>query len=162
MKRWLPAPLLSAALLAMWLMLHPSLDAVDWLLGVALAVLLPRLLAALRPAAGPVRQPLVAARLALRVAVEVVHSALDVAAGILRAGRRPPRGAFVTVPLELRDTHGLAVLAVITAVIPGTVWSELAPDRSALLLHVFDLDDEAAFVHRFKARYERPLMEIFQ
>jgi multicomponent K+:H+ antiporter subunit E len=108
------------------------------------------------------RSPGVAARLAARVAFDVVKSALDVAAGILRAGRRGPRGAFVVVPLDLHDTHGLAVLAVITAVIPGTVWSELAPDRGALLLHVFDLDDEAVFVHRFKTQYEKPLMEIFQ
>lgn len=32
----------------------------------------------------------------------------------------------------------------ITTVVPGTVWSELALDRSVLLLHVFDLEDEAA------------------
>ena len=56
----------------------------------------------------------------------------------------------------------LAALAVITTVVPGTVWSELAIDRSAVLLHVFDVDDQAAFVARYKARYERPLIEIFQ
>jgi hypothetical protein len=44
----------------------------------------------------------------------------------------------------MRDPHGLAVLAAITCVIPGTVWSELALDRSALLIHIFDLDDEQA------------------
>ncbi|MND08945.1 putative monovalent cation/H+ antiporter subunit E [compost metagenome] len=50
----------------------------------------------------------------------------------------------------------------ITTIIPGTVWSELAGDRSALLLHVFDVEDEAAFVAEFKDSYERPLMEIFE
>jgi multicomponent K+:H+ antiporter subunit E len=50
----------------------------------------------------------------------------------------------------------------ITTVVPGTVWSELALDRSVLLLHVFDLDDEAAFIEHFKDTYERPLMEIFE
>jgi multicomponent K+:H+ antiporter subunit E len=50
----------------------------------------------------------------------------------------------------------------ITTVVPGTVWSELALDRSILLLHVFDLDDEALFIEHFKATYERPLMEIFE
>jgi multicomponent K+:H+ antiporter subunit E len=49
----------------------------------------------------------------------------------------------------------------ITAVIPGTVWCELAPDRSRLLLHVFDLPgDEAVFIDHYKTRYERPLLEI--
>jgi multicomponent K+:H+ antiporter subunit E len=56
----------------------------------------------------------------------------------------------------------LAALAVITALVPGSVWAELAPDRSALLLHVFDVDDEAAFIAHFKSRYERPLQEIFE
>jgi multicomponent K+:H+ antiporter subunit E len=68
----------------------------------------------------------------------------------------------VRIPLELRDPAALASLAIITTVVPGTVWSELALDRSALLLHVFDLEDEAAFVVRYKSRYEQPLKEIFQ
>lgn len=50
----------------------------------------------------------------------------------------------------------------ITSVTPGTVWSELALDRSILLLHVFDLDDDAQFIEHFKQAYERPLMEIFE
>ena len=62
----------------------------------------------------------------------------------------------------LRDPLGLAALAMVTTVVPGTVWSEIALDRSALLLHVWDADDETAFVARFKARYEKPLREIFE
>ena len=89
-------------------------------------------------------------------------SAVQVARSIARGRRRPPNGQFVKIPLELRDIHALAALTMITAVVPGTVWSELALDRSVLLLHVFDLDDEAAFIEHFKATYERPLMEIFQ
>jgi multicomponent K+:H+ antiporter subunit E len=42
------------------------------------------------------------------------------------------------------------------------VWSELALDRGMLMLHVFDVDDHAAFAAGFKARYERPLLEIFE
>ena len=38
----------------------------------------------------------------------------------------------------------------------------LALDRSALLLHVWDVPEEGAFVARFKARYEKPLREIFE
>ena len=75
---------------------------------------------------------------------------------------RAPRSRFVRVPLALRDAHALAALAMITTLVPGSVWAELAPDRSALLLHVFDVDDEAAFIEHFKTRYERPLQEIFE
>jgi multicomponent K+:H+ antiporter subunit E len=162
MRRWLPAPLLSAALLGLWLVLQESLSPGQLLLGALLAVALPLLMAPLRPAAGPVRRPLVLARLVLAVGGDVVLSALQVGRGVLRAHRQPPRGRFVLVPLALRDEHALAALSVITAVVPGTVWCELAPDRSALLLHVFDVEDEDAFVHHYKQRYERPLREIFE
>jgi multicomponent K+:H+ antiporter subunit E len=66
------------------------------------------------------------------------------------------------VPLDLRDANGLAALSMIATVVPGTVWSELALDRSVLLMHVFDLQDETHFIEHFKRCYERPLMEIFQ
>ncbi len=162
MRRWLPAPLLSAALLALWLVLNPPLSLGQVALGAAVAILMPLLVSPLRPAAGPLRRPQTLARLLLHVGIDVVTSALDVGRGVLRASRRPPRGRFVTVPLDLRDAHALAALAMITTVVPGTVWTELAPDRSALRLHVFDVDDETAFIAHFKSRYERPLLEIFQ
>jgi multicomponent K+:H+ antiporter subunit E len=45
---------------------------------------------------------------------------------------------------------------------PGTAWAQVTADRSTLLLHVLDVDDEAAIVATIKQRYERPLMEIFE
>jgi multicomponent K+:H+ antiporter subunit E len=45
---------------------------------------------------------------------------------------------------------------------PGTAWGEISFDSSVLLIHVFDVDDEAAFVAMIKQRYEHPLMEIFE
>jgi multicomponent K+:H+ antiporter subunit E len=161
-RRWLPAPLLSAALFALWLLLSQSVRAGDLLLAALVGLALPPLVAPLRPARAQVRRPLALARLVLAVGHDVVRSALEVAHGVLLAGRRAPRSAFVVIPLELRDAHGLAALAVITTVVPGTVWCELAPDRSALTLHVFDFADEAAFIAHYKARYERPLQEIFE
>ncbi|POG09861.1 Na+/H+ antiporter subunit E [Pseudomonas putida] len=162
MSRLLPAPLLSAALFVLWLLLNLSVSPGNLLLGAALGVLAPLLMAPLRPQYAHVRKPWVVARLIGRVGIDVIRSNLSVAIGVLCAGQRPPRSAFVHIPLDLRDAHGLAALSMITTVVPGTVWSELALDRSVLLLHVFDLDDEAAFIEHFKLTYERPLMEIFE
>jgi len=161
MKRLLPSPWLSLGLLLGWLLLTRSLSPGQLLLGLLVAVAAPLLMAPLRPAPGPLRRWGVLARLLLRVGRDVLRAALQVATGVARGRRRPPRGAFVVVPLDLRDAHALAALAVITAVVPGTVWAELAPDASALRLHVFDLDDEAAFIAHFKRDYEHPLKEIF-
>ena len=162
MKRLLPAPLLSASLFALWLTLNQSVSPGHLLLAAVLSILVPRLTARLRPGRPRVRRPSVLLRLILTVGIDVLASGCEVAWGVLRSPWRTPNGAFVRIPLELRDPAALASLAIITTVVPGTVWSELALDRSALLLHVFDLEDEAAFVMRYKSRYEQPLKEIFQ
>jgi multicomponent K+:H+ antiporter subunit E len=162
MKRLVPSPWLSLGIFAGWLLLSRGFGAGAVLLGIVLAVVLPPLFAPLRPTPGPLRRWGTLVALILFVGRDVVRSAVEVAIGVARARRRPPNGAFVTVPLELRDVHALAALAMITAVVPGTVWAQLAADRSAILVHVFDLADEAAFVAQFKRDYERPLQEIFE
>ena len=162
MKRLFPAPWLSLALWALWLLLNLSLSAGNLLLGAALVILAPVMFAPLRPLPVRIRRPGVILKLFFLVGRDVVASNIAVAWGVLRAGKNPPRSRFIKIPLDLRDANGLAALSMITTVVPGTIWSELALDRSVLLLHVFDLDDEAAFIEHFKTAYERPLMEIFE
>ncbi|WP_443691692.1 Na+/H+ antiporter subunit E [Pseudomonas sp.] len=162
MKRLFPAPLLSLALWLLWLVLNLSLSPGNLLLGALLGVVAPLLMKPLGPLPVRIRRPGVMLKLFLRVGCDVVSSNIAVSWTVWNAKRRPPRSAFVKVPLDLRDANGLAALSMITTVIPGTVWSELALDRSVLLMHVFDLNDEAQFIEHFKHCYERPLMEIFQ
>ena len=162
LARLVPAPLTSAALLALWLVLARTASAGQVLLGLGLALGVPLLTSNLRPTRVRVRRPLLVVRFISRVGRDVVSSNFEVAWGVLAWRWRKPRSKFVVVPLELRDPVGLAALSMVTTVVPGTVWSELALDRSALLLHVWDVGEEAAFVARFKARYEKPLQEIFE
>jgi len=162
MKRILPAPLLSAGLFVLWLVLNGTVSPGQIVLAAVLAIAVPILSAPLRPQPVRVRRPGVVLRLVAAVGYDVVRSNIDVGLRVLHARRRPPRGAFVRIPLQLHDPNGIAVLALITTIVPGTVWSELARDRSMFLLHVFDLADEAEFVAHFKHRYERPLLEIFE
>jgi multicomponent K+:H+ antiporter subunit E len=162
MKRLFPSPLLSLSLWALWLTLNLSLSLGNLLLGALFAFLAPIMFAPLRPLPIRISKPLTAFRLFLRVGGDVVHSNLIVAWAVLRSVRQSPRSTFVKVPLDLRDANGLAVLSMICTVVPGTVWAELALDRSVLLIHVFDLHDETHFIEHFKTTYERPLMEIFQ
>ncbi|RRV05743.1 Na+/H+ antiporter subunit E [Pseudomonas sp. v388] len=162
MKSLFPAPWFSLALWVLWLVLNGSLSPGNLLLGALLGFLAPLLMQRLRPQRARYKNPLAILRLFLLVGRDVVISNLQVGWTVWNARRRPPRSAFVRIPLDLHDANGLAALAMITTVVPGTVWSELALDRSVLLMHVFDLADEAQFIEHFKSTYERPLMEIFQ
>ncbi|WP_411389032.1 Na+/H+ antiporter subunit E [Pseudomonas sp. MPB23] len=162
MKRLFPAPWLSLALWVLWLVLNLSASPGNLLLGALMGFLAPLLMAPLRPLPIRIRRPGTIIRLFFLVGRDVIVSNLHVAWGVLVCGSRPPRSRFIKIPLDLRDANGLAALSMITTVVPGTIWSELALDRSILLLHVFDLDDEARFIEHFKTTYERPLMEIFE
>ena len=162
MRRLFPAPLLSASLVAIWLLMNESLSAGNWILALLLGWLLPLLFAPLRPQRPRIRRPLLLTRLILRVGYDVLLSVGEVAPGVFLSSRREPNSQFVVIPLELRDPSALASLAVITTVVPGTVWCELARDSSAVMLHVWDLQDEAEFIQMYKSRYEAALLEIVQ
>lgn len=162
LRKVMPAPLTSAALFVLWLALARSTSPGQIMLGLALALIVPLVTASLRLSSAHVRRPLVVMRFILTVGGDVLLSNFEVGWGVVAGRWRRPRSGFVTVPLQLRDPVGLAVLAMVTTIVPGTVWSEIALDRSAMLLHVWDIDEEDAFVARFKARYEKPLREIFE
>ena len=162
MKRIVPSLPLSCTLFVVWLLLHQSLHATTLLSGAVLAIIVPLITQSLRPATVRMRKPGVAVRLARDAIIDMLLSALNVARLVLTRRNAHLNGYFVQVPLELRDPNGLAVLAMITCLTPGTAWAELSFDRSTLLIHVFDLIDEEQFVKNVKQRYERPLLEIFQ
>ncbi|RYX97767.1 MAG: Na+/H+ antiporter subunit E [Comamonadaceae bacterium] len=162
MRRLIPSPPLSAALLVVWLLLNQSLDAATLLMGAIMALVVPLLTKGLRPATVRMRRPMVALKLALRAVGDMLFSALTVGKLLLARRNKAINSQFVYIPLDVRDPNALAVLAMIFCLTPGTAWGELSFDRSALLIHVFDLKDEAAFIQLVKERYERPLMEIFE
>ena len=163
MKRLLPAPLLSAALFVLWLLLNQSLSPGNLLLALVVAWLVPLLTRGLRPLPVRIRRPGTVLRLGLTVVADTVASNLAVARLLLAPGRPRHAAAFVHIPLELRDPNALAVLAMIVCITPGTSWAELSSDHSVLLLHLLQLQEsDAAVVAEIKERYERPLMEIFE
>jgi multicomponent K+:H+ antiporter subunit E len=162
MKRRLPI-LLALVLSAMWLLLNDSVTAGQTVLGVALALVMVAASARIRPDRPRIGRPLMMIRLFLRVSLDIVRSNLNVARIVLGlVGERRIKSGFLEIPLDLRDPHGLAVLAIIVTSTPGTVWAGLKADGTVLTLHVLDLYDEAAWIDTIKNRYEKPLMEIFR
>ena len=161
-KRLVPAPMLSLALLVLWLLLNRSLSAGHIVLGTLLGLAIPLLTAGLRPLPVRIRKPGTILRLALTVMADTTRSNIAVARLLLAPSRRRHPAGFVHIPLDVRDPKALAVLAMIVCITPGTAWAELSLDRSVLLLHVLEVDDAAAIVAHVQRAYERPLMEIFE
>jgi len=162
MRRILPYPYLTLALLVMWLLLQQSLAPGQILLGGVVAILASLAMAALTPQRSKVRRLDKILVLAWHVVVDVLRSNVAVARIVLLGGRRKQTAGFLVLPLELRDRLGLAILATILTATPGSAWLEYDAVRGTVLIHVLDLVDEATWIETIKNRYERLLLEIFQ
>ncbi|MCL2635151.1 MAG: Na+/H+ antiporter subunit E [Betaproteobacteria bacterium] len=161
MMQTLKLPLLEILLLILWLVVNQSLALDHWLLGLLFALPIGRLVRTLRPRTARLRRFDLALILCWHVFCDVVRSNLAVGRIILGTVRQQPKVGFLHIPLEIRDPHGLAALAIIITATPGTVFAGHDPDSNILTLHVLDLQDEDAWLHTIKHRYERPLLEIF-
>ena len=160
MRRLVPYPLLAVSLLLVWLLLTQSFSAGQLSLGAIVALGATWAMTALRPATSPVRAVAPLVRLVVIVAADIVRSNLAVARIVLDPRERSV-AKFVTVPLETGNIHALTLLALIVTATPGTMWVQHDRDRRSLLIHVFDLVDEAAWIQLFKNRYEALLIEAF-
>jgi multicomponent K+:H+ antiporter subunit E len=107
-------------------------------------------------------RPGTALRLLALVVADIVRSNLAVARIVLGLGRAQRSAGFLTLPLELRHPAGLAAVACIITATPGTSWVRYDSSANVVTIHVLDLVDVDDWIHSFKQRYERPLMEIFQ
>jgi multicomponent K+:H+ antiporter subunit E len=158
-SRLVPYPVLTVALILMWLLLN-RFSAGHLLLGAGVALVAGRSMSALHPDKPRLRRWELIPRLAAVVSADVVRS--NVAVATLIVTRRSRRPGFIEVPLDLRDPTALAVLAIIITATPGTAWMQYDDRRGTVLVHVLDLLDEAAMIDLIKGRYERLLMEIFE
>lgn len=161
LKRFLPQPLVSLAVLALWLALASSPSFGQILLGAALALVIPHVTAGFWPDRPRFAKPGKALLLALSVLADIIVANLEVARLVLGPlDRLAPD--FVEVPLDLEDPFAATVLASITSLTPGTVSIDIDRQRRVLLIHALNVSDKAALVATIKSRYEAPLKEIFQ
>lgn len=162
MNRLVPHPLMSVAIVVMWLFLT-RFSLGHLILGSAIGLIAGRALAALHPEGPRLRRWDQIVRLFFIVAVDIVRSNAAVAWLILTRQRGGhSHSEFVDIPLDLRSQPGLAILAIIVTATPGTAWVEYKPREGILLLHIFDLVDEDAWRALIKNRYEALLLEIFE
>ena len=161
MRRFLPSPLLSVAVLLLWLLLAGDLSAGSLAVAIALAIALPLCAGLLQPEHAQVHRLPAMLRLSGRVLHDIAASSLQVARMILGRESKIHPG-FVWVPLDIRDLHGITALASIISLTPGTLSTDLSDDRRFLLVHCFNLRDADATIAGIKSRYESLLREIFE
>lgn len=159
-RRLLPHPFASLALVVFWLWLNNSLDPGQLVLGLLLGWGLPFMVGQFWSETSRVSQPWRLIGLGAVVALDIVTANIRVAIAILGPVRRL-RPGFVEVPLDVQSDSGIAVLANTISLTPGTLSSDLSPDRRRLLVHYLDERDPAAMVAAIKRRYERPIKQVF-
>lgn len=160
-RRLLPYPVLTLALIVFWMTLN-SFSLGHLLLGTLVALIASWSMASLRPPKPRIRNWHIVVKLILVVLYDIIRSNLAVASLILFGRKRASQSGFLTIPLDLRDPLGLSVLAIVLTATPGSAWLEYNSSQGTLLIHVLDNVSESAWVHTIKNRYEKMLMEIFE
>lgn len=158
--RLLPHPLLSLAILGLWMALAPASGLGQLLLGALLAIVIPWMTRALWPDRPRLKRPLLGAVLFIRVVGDIIVANGQVARLVLGPLDRLKPG-FVEVPLDIADPFVATLLGSIVSLTPGTVSVEIDRDRNVLLIHGLGVKDATAMIAQIKARYEAPLKEIF-
>lgn len=161
MRTFFPYPLLTAGLAVMWLLLSGFTPG-QLMLAAIVSVAASHALRALGETSPHFRRWLAIPELFGIVLYDIVRSNIAVASILLSGARRPRTAGFVVVPLRIRHPSALAILAIVITSTPGTAWIDYNSARGELLIHIFDLVDEAEWITLIATRYESLLMEIFE
>ncbi len=159
-QRLLPQPLVTLAIVVMWMTLATSPSLGNLLLGLAVGLVIPLVTQSFWPDRPRTFRPLLAAKLFFRVMADIVMANLEVARLVVGPLERI-RPSFIEIPLDVDHPFVATVLGSIISLTPGTVSIEIDPAKRVLLVHALDVGDEAELIATAKARYEAPLKEIF-
>jgi len=157
----LPYPILTLALIVVWVLLNGA-SAGQLLLGTLVAVFASWAMTALRPDVPKVRNWRLLFMLLCILMADIIRSNFATARMILLGRPKGHRSEFVLMPIELEDRTALSLLAIIVTSTPGSAWLEYDSRDKTVLLHLLDVDDKDAWVAVIKNRYEKLLLEIFR
>jgi multicomponent Na+:H+ antiporter subunit E len=90
---------------------------------------------------------------------ELVLSVSDVVKAVLHPAR-VQRSGIVAVPLALRSDAGIALLANLVTLTPGTTSLHVCPRRHVLYVHVMNLSDDT--VAQIQRGFERRVKETLE
>jgi multicomponent K+:H+ antiporter subunit E len=162
LKRYLPHPLLTLALLFVWVFLVNEVSAGAVVLGLILAIILPLITANFWPGRPRVRNVYAICEYGLVVLWDILVANVIVAGLILFRKTESLETKSVVVPLDLTSPEAITTLAGTITMTPGTVTIDLSADAKSLLVHCLHAPDPQGVVDDIKNRYERRLKEIFE
>ena len=159
-RRFLPSIPQSLTVFLFWMLMSQSVDVANFLMALVLAIVMPLIAARLEREFARMGQLRHIPGLVVHLLWDILRANLTVARQVL--GPRDRRQSqFIWVPLDLTNIHGISALASIITLTPGTVTSELSPDRRHLLIHCLSTEDPEALIAEIKHRYEAPLRKLF-
>lgn len=159
-RNWLPSVPLSLGIVAFWMLMVSEFDLAQFALALLLGLVIPLFATRLDREFARIGSLRPLPRLLAVLLWDIVLSNVRVARQILGPERNIHPG-FIWYPLDIDNIHGITALACCITMTPGTVTAALSEDRRYLLVHVFNLAEEAQVVADIKRRYECPLMEVF-
>ena len=161
MRRLYPHPILSVALVLLWLLLVNRLALGSLLMALILATLIPLLSAHWWPDRPVIRRPLALVSYGTLVLWDVLVANFQVARIILFLPADRIRSAWICVPLDLTSPEAISLLAGTITMTPGTLTADVTADGRALLVHALHAPDPDAIRDEIKTRYEARLKRIF-
>lgn len=90
---------------------------------------------------------------------ELIASVKDVVLTVLHPARAR-RSGIVAVPLDVRSDTGIALLANMITLTPGTTSLHISEDRRVLYVHVMNLSDDT--VPQIKQGFERRVLDVLR
>lgn len=162
LKRCLPHPLLSLALLGVWVLLVNEISAGAIVFGAILAILIPLITSSFWPSAPKVGNAYAICGYGLVVLWDILVANVIVAGLILFRKAESLETRYVVVPLDLTSPEAITTLAGTITMTPGTVTIDLSADAKSLLVHCLHAPDPQGVVDDIKSRYESRLKEIFE
>lgn len=158
-QRLLPHPVLSVIVALTWLALAQSLALGSWLFAVLLAWVIPKLVADFVVATPHIQWHL-AIKLFGVVVWDIVLSNFKVAKQVL-GPQQNLQPKWIRVPLASQHDQVNSLLAMIITTTPGTVSAGIDLEHGDILVHCLSSNQPEQDIVDIKARYEQPLLAIF-
>ena len=162
LQRWLPHPLLTLAVVVMWMALLNDFSSGGLVVGLVLGIVIPILTSHFWPDRPAIRHYRKAIAFVGLLLWDVIVANIQVAWLIVFRPASALRVRWVAVPIEMKTPEAITLLSATITMTPGTVTSDISADGRSLLVHCLDAPDVVAAVEQMKDRYERRIKEFLE